>query len=149
MSLFEMSWPAQTIRSLAVYAWFLNRHLGLAASGAFDGPEGLRLLGWELLLFIMVSIAAGFAVVAIFSILASATGHGSVEMFGNDERSKYVESRGNALAFAITAFGFLAMVLTLWQGWGLLWAINLMVAGMVAADIAASSSMFIRYWRGG
>jgi hypothetical protein len=149
MSLFEMSWPAQTIRSLAVYIWFLSRQLDLATAGAFDGPEGLRLLGWELLLFIMVSIATGFVVVAIFSILASITGQDSIEMFGNDERSKYVESRGNALAFAITALGFLAMVLALWQGWGILWAINLMVAGMVAADAAASSFMFVRYWRGG
>jgi hypothetical protein len=149
MSWYELSWPAQALRALIVYAWYLRRAQGHVASGAFDSAEGLKLLGWELLLLIMVTIAAGIVVQGFFAIMAVSTGQETTEMLGEDERDKRIEARAIVHGFTMTGVGFLAMALAFWQGLGLIWAVNVMVAGMVLSDVTVNLYKFFRYWRGG
>jgi hypothetical protein len=148
MSWLELSWPAQTLRAALVYAWFLSRHIPLAASGAFEGAEGLKLLGWEFLLLIIVTFIAGLVTQIVFVITSVATGQEVTDGI-DDERDKHIEARAMVHGFSMTGFGFLGMVLALWQGWGAVWALNIMLAGMVLADIVVNLYKCFRYWRGG
>ena len=149
MSWYELSWPAQALRALIVYGWYLSRQMEFAASGAFEGAAGLKLLGWELLLLIMVTIGAGIIVQAFFAIMAVASGQETTELLGEDERDKRIEARAMVRGFTMTGFGFLGMALAFWQGWGFIWSINVIVAGMVLADVTVNLYKFFRYWRGG
>jgi hypothetical protein len=148
MSWYELSWPAQAMRAVLVYGWFLNRQLGLSASGALEGEAGLVLLGWEILLLIMVTVAAGMLVQMGFAIAAVASGQETTELLGEDERDKRIEARATVHGFTLTGLGFLASVLALWQGWGAAWAFNLMVGFLVAADVAVNLHKAFAYWRG-
>ena len=148
MSWLERCWLAQTLRPIVVYGWYLNRHFEFAAQGAFNGPDGLKLLGWELLLLIIATIIAGIIVQAGFVITSVATGQETIDGI-DDERDKQIEARAMKHGFTATGLGFLSMVLALWQGWGLLWAVNLLLAGMVLADVTVNFYKFFRYWRGG
>ena len=149
MSWYELSWPAQALRALIVYGWYLSRNMEFAASGAVESAEGLKLLGWELLLLIVVTIGAGIIVQGFFAIMAVSSGQESTDLLGEDERDKRTEARAIVHGFSMTGFGFLCMSLALWQGWGLIWAINVMVAGMVLSDVTVNLYKFFRYWRGG
>ncbi len=149
MSWLERSWLAQTVRALTIYGWYLIRHRELTSSGAFEGPEGLKLLGWEILLLILATIVIGIVLQSAFVITAIASGQESRNGFDEDERDRQIEARAMKHGFTATGFGFLGMVLALWQGLGALWAINLMLAGMVLADVTVNLYKSFRYWRGG
>ena len=148
MSWLERGWLVHALRALAVYGWYLLRQRDLAASGALNGPEGLVRLGWEMLLLIMVTIVAGLVVQILFVIVTVATGQETVSGL-DDERDKLIEARAMVTGFSMAGMGFLAGVLALWQGWGPVWAFNLVLAGMVAADVTVNLIKFFRYWRGG
>jgi hypothetical protein len=148
MSWLELSWPAQTLRAALVYAWFLNRQIALVKKGAFQGEEGLSLLGWEFLLLIMVTMVAGLIVQILFVVTSVATGQEITDGI-DDERDKHIEARAMVHGFSMTGLGFLGMVLALWHGWGVVWALNLMLAGMVLADVVVNLYKCFRYWRGG
>lgn len=147
MSWLESSWLVQALRALILYGWYLSRHSELKAAKAFDGPQGFETLGWEILLLVMVTIAAGLVIQIFFVIMSVATGQESVDGI-DDERDKLIEARAMVKGFTMVGLGFLASVLALWQGWGAVWAINLMLGGMVAADVTVNVIKFIRYWRG-
>ena len=149
MSWWDRSWLAQTLRAALVYGWYLSRQQDLIASNAYKGAEGLKLLGWELLLFIIATIAVGMVVQGFFAILAVTTGEETTEGLGEDERDKQIEARAMVKGFTMTGLGFLGFVLALWQGWGLLWAVNILLAGMVLADMTVNLYKFYRYLRGG
>ncbi|NJR75128.1 MAG: hypothetical protein HC773_18800 [Scytonema sp. CRU_2_7] len=140
----ERAWLAQALRSITVYGWFLSRQQGHMASGAFDGPEGLTLLGWEMLLLIMVTIGAGLALQIFFVVLSVSTGQETTDSI-DDERDQRIEARATVHGFALTGAGFLAAVLALWQGWGAVWAFNLLVGFMVASDVTVNLAKFFRY----
>jgi hypothetical protein len=149
MSWWDRSWLAQTLRAFLVYGWYLNRQQELIATSAFDGPEGLKLLGWELLLFIIATIVVGIIVQIFFTVLAVSTGQETTDMLNEDERDKQIEARAMVKGFTMTGLGFLGFVLALWQGWGFVWAVNVLLAGMVAADVTVNLYKFYRYLRGG
>ena len=52
------------------------------------------------------------------------------------------------VAGIVVGIGFLAMALSLWQGWTAIWAINLLVGGFVASDVLVNLLKFLSYWRG-
>ncbi|NJR13961.1 MAG: DUF2178 domain-containing protein [Phyllobacteriaceae bacterium] len=144
----ERSWLAQTLRAMGVYAWFLSRQQGHYASGAFDAPDGLVLLGLgKMLLLIMVTMGVGLAVQIIFVILSVATGQETTDGI-DDERDRHIEARATVHGFTLTGLGFLAAVLALWQGWGAVWAFNLMVGFMVASDVVVNLYKFVCYRQG-
>lgn len=149
MSWWDRSWLAQTMRAILVYGWYLSRQQPLIASGALEGADGLKVLGWELLLFILATIGVGIIVQGSFAILAVSTGQESTDGLGEDERDKQIEARAMVKGFGMTGLGFLGMVLALWQGWGIIWAVNVQLAGMVAADVTVNLYKFYRYLRGG
>ncbi len=147
MSWLERGWLVQALRALLVYGWYLTRQRELSAAGALEGQQGLVLLGWEMLLLILVTVAAGLVVHILCVILSVATGQESASGL-EDERDKLIEARAMVTGFTMTGLGFMAAVLALWQGWGAVWAINLMLLGMVAADVCVNLIKFVRYWRG-
>ena len=149
MSWWDRSWLAQTLRAVLVYGWYLSRQQELIASKAFEGADGLKLLGWELLLFIIATIAVGMVVQGFFAVLAVTTGEETTDGLGEDERDKQIEARAMVKGFTMTGLGFLGFVLALWQGWGFVWAVNVLLAGMVLADVTVNLYKFYRYLRGG
>jgi hypothetical protein len=137
MSWLERATFAQGLRAIAVYSWYLS----------WPWPDTLEQLGWNMLLLIISTIVAGMVIQMIFVILAMVTGQ-EREMQVEDERDKLIEALSMVRGFTFVGFGFLAAVLALWQGWGAIWAMNLMLAGMVASDVTICGLKFWRYARG-
>lgn len=148
LSAWEWSALVQAVRAVAVYAWFLSRQRDLAASGVLSSPEGLEALGWEMLLLIMVTMGTGLLLQIGATVLMVARGGESIDAL-DDERDRLFEARAMVRGFIPIGFGFLSGVLALWQGWGAVWALNLIVAGMAASDATVNLDRFFRYWRGG
>jgi hypothetical protein len=147
MSWWEWSALAQAVRAGALYGWFLWRLDGHAAAGALAGEAGLALLGWEMLLLILATVGAGLVLQIGATILTTLVGGENIEAL-DDERDRLFEARATVRGFAFCGLGFLAAVIALWQGWGAVWAFNLVLAGMVAADVIVNLDRFRRYWRG-
>ena len=147
MSWLEGATLVQALRAVAIYLWYLSRQRDLWASGALDGPQGLTVLGWEILLLIIVTIVVGMLIQLVAVIISTATGQESCAGI-EDERDRLIEARAMVKGFGMVGFGFLAAVLALWQGWGAIWAMNLLLAGMVASDILVNLVKFLRYVRG-
>ncbi|MGL4405406.1 MAG: hypothetical protein ACRCT6_06575, partial [Notoacmeibacter sp.] len=97
----------------------------------------------------IATMVVGIIVQTGFVVTAIATGQESRNGFDEDERDRQIEARAIVQGFTMTGLGFLLMALALWHGWGVIWAINIMVGGMVAADITVNLYKFFRYWRGG
>jgi hypothetical protein len=147
MSWWELSALAQAVRAAALYGWFLWRQSGHAASGALSGEAGIVLLGWEMLLLILVTVGAGIVLQIGATILTTFGGEEDM-MALDDERDRLFEARATVRGFAFCGLGFLLAVLALWQGWGAYWGFNIILAGMVAADVIVNLDRFRRYWRG-
>ena len=148
MSWLERSTVLQALRAVLVYVWYLSDVRALADSGALAGPDGLERLGWQMLQLIGVTVLAGIVVQILAVIVTTATGQEAIADM-EDERDRQIEARATGTGFAMAGFGFVSGILALWQGWGAVWAFNLVLAGMVAADVAVNLLKFIRYWRGG
>ena len=148
MSWLERATLVQALRPIVIWLWFLDRQRDHLASGALDGPQGLTLLGWEMLLLIIVTVVAGIVIQIGAVILSTATGQETIAGI-DDERDRLIEARAMVRGFTMVGFGFLGAILALWQGWGAVWAMNLMLAGMVLSDIVVNLLKFWRYARGG
>lgn len=137
MSWLERAPLAQALRPVLIYAWYLFR----------PAPESLEALGWNILMLIVATIIVGIIVQIIFVILSTMTGQERIEGI-EDERDKMIEALSMVRAFTFVGIGFVGAALALWQGWGAIWAMNLMVGGMVACDIAVNLLKYWRYARG-
>jgi Mn2+/Fe2+ NRAMP family transporter len=122
---------------MLIYAWYLSR----------PTPESLEALGWNILMLIIATVIVGIFVQIIFVILSTVTGQEQIEGI-EDERDKMIEALAMVRAFTFVGIGFVGAALALWQGWGAIWAMNLMVGGMVACDIAVNLLKYWRYARG-
>jgi hypothetical protein len=147
MSWLERSTLAQALRAVAIYAVFLSYMRTMAADGRLLGEAGLNRLGLAILILIGATIAAGIIVQILAVILAAINGDEKMADL-IDERDKAIERRAIEVGFGVVGFGFLAMALALWQGWGAIWAINLLLGGFVASDILVNLLKFRSYWRG-
>ena len=95
-------------------------------------------------------MVAGIVVQILAVILAAISGDEKMADL-IDERDKAIERRAIEVGFAVVGIGFLAMALSLWQGWGAIWAIwaiNLLVGGFVASEILINLLKFRSYWHG-
>jgi hypothetical protein len=137
MSWLERAPLAQAIRPLLIYAWYLS----------WPAPETLEALGWNMLLLILATVGVGIIVQIIFVVLSTATGQEQIDGI-EDERDRMIEALAMVRAFTFVGLGFLGAVLALWYGWGAVWAFNVMLAGMVACDVAVNLLKFWRYARG-
>ena len=147
MSWLERSTLAQALRAAVIYAVFLSYLRNMAAGGRLAGDAGLGRLGFAILMLIGATIVAGIVVQILAVILAAATGDEKMADL-IDERDKAIERRAIEVGFGVVGTGFVAMALALWQGWGAVWAINLLLAGFVASDILVNLLKFRSYWRG-
>jgi hypothetical protein len=148
LSAWEWSALVQGVRPALVYAWFLSRQHALAASGALSGAGGLETLGWELMLLVMVNLGSGLALQIGATVLMVAKGGENIHAL-DDERDRMFEARAMVRGYIPIGLGFLSGVIALWQGWGAVWGINMIVAGMVLSDMTVNLDRFFRYWRGG
>ena len=147
MSWLERSTLAQALRAVAIYAVFLSYMRAMAADGRLVGEAGLNRLGLAILILIGATIVVGIIVQILAVILAAINGDEKMADL-IDERDKAIERRAIEVGFGVVGFGFLAMALALWQGWGAVWAINLLLGGFVASDILVNLLKFRSYWRG-
>ena len=147
MSWLERSTFAQALRAIVIYAVFLSSLQTKAAAGQLAGEAGLSRLGLSILLLIVATVVAGIVVQILAVVLATAMGDEKmVDM--QDERDKAIERRAIEVGFGFVGGGFVVMALALWQGWGAVWAINLLVGGFVISDILVNLLKYRSYWRG-
>lgn len=147
MSWLERSTLAQALRAVAVYVAFLLYLRGLASDGQLSGEDGLSRLGLAILILIGATVLAGIVVQILAVIMATASGDEKmIDM--SDERDKAIERRAIEVGFGVAGAGFLSMALALWQGWGAVWSINLLIGGFMASDILVNLLKFRSYWRG-
>ncbi len=147
MSWLERSTFAQALRAAVIYAVFLSYMQAMAADGQLAGDAGLSRLGLAILILIGATIVVGIIVQILAVMLAAINGDEKMADL-IDERDKAIERRAIEVGFAVVGFGFLAMALALWQGWGAIWAINLLLGGFVTSDIIVNLLKFRSYWRG-
>lgn len=147
MSWLERSTLIQALRAAAVYAAFLSYLRAMAADGRLTGEPGLGRLGLAILVLIGATVVAGIVVQILAVILAAISGDEKMADL-IDERDKAIERRAIEVGFGFVGAGFVAMALTLWQGWGAVWAINLLTGGFVGSDIMVNLLKFRSYWRG-
>ncbi len=147
MSWLERSTFAQALRAMVIYAWFLSYMRSLAADGRLAGDAGLGQLGLAILILIGATVLAGVVVQILAVILSTITSDEKMTDL-SDERDKAIERRAIEVGFGFVGAGFLAMALALWQGWGAVWAINLLIGGFVVSDILVNLLKFRSYWRG-
>lgn len=148
MSWLERATLAQAIRAVLVWLWYLTELRALSDQGLLVGEAGLVAMGSLMLILIAGTIGAGMLIQILFVILTFVTGQETATDL-EDERSRLIEAQATVTGFGVAGFGFLAAVLALWQGWGSVWAFNLMLGGMVAADVVVNLRKFFRFWRGG
>jgi hypothetical protein len=137
MSWLERAPLIQAIRPLLIYGWYLS----------LPAPDTLEQLGWNILLLILLTVGVGLVIQIGFTILATASGQETIDGI-EDERDRMIEALAMVRAFTFVGLGFLGAVLALWYGWGAIWAFNIMLAGMVACDVAVNLLKFWRYARG-
>ena len=147
MSWLERSTLAQALRAAVIYAIFLTYMRAMAADGRLTGDAGLGRLGLAILILIGATVVVGILVQILAVILAAITGDEKMADL-IDERDKAIERRAIEIGFTVVGAGFVAMALALWQGWGAVWAINLLLGGFVASDILVNLLKFRSYWRG-
>lgn len=147
MSWLERSTLAQALRAAVIYAVFLTYMQAMAADGRLIGDAGLTRLGLAILILIGATIIIGIILQILAMIMAAINGEEAMADL-TDERDKAIERRAIEVGFGVVGFGFLAMALALWQGWGAIWAINLLLGGFVASDILVNLLKFRSYWRG-
>lgn len=147
MSWLERSTFAQALRAAVIYAVFLSYMQAMAADGQLAGDAGLSRLGLAILILIGATIVVGIIVQILAVMLAAINGDEKMADL-IDERDRAIERRAIEVGFAVVGFGFLAMALALWQGWGAIWAINLLLGGFVTSDIIVNLLKFRSYWRG-
>jgi hypothetical protein len=147
MSWLERSTLAQALRAAVIYAVFLSSMRNMAADGRLAGDPGLGRLGLAILILIGATIVAGIIVQVLAVILSTVTNDEKMTDL-IDERDKAIERRAIEVGFGVVGAGFVAMALALWQGWGAVWAINLLLGGFVASDILVNLLKFRSYWRG-
>ena len=147
MSWLERSTFAQALRAAVIYAVFLSYMRSMAADGRLTGDAGQGRLGLAILILIGATVVVGIVVQILAVILAAITGDEKMADL-IDERDKAIERRAIEIGFTLVGAGFVAMALALWQGWGAVWAINLLLGGFVASDILVNLLKFRSYWRG-
>ena len=147
MSWLERSTLAQALRAAVIYAVFLAYMQGMTADGRLTGDAGLSHLGLAILILIGATVIIGIILQILAMILAAIYGEEAMADL-TDERDKAIERRAIEVGFTVVGCGFLAMALALWQGWGAIWAINLLLGGFVASDILVNLLKFRSYWRG-
>ena len=147
MSWLERSTLAQALRAAVIYAIFLTYMRAMAADGRLAGDAGLGRLGLAILILIGATVVVGIVVQILAVILGAITGDEKIADL-IDERDKAIERRAIEIGFTVVGAGFVAMALALWQGWGAVWAINLLLGGFVASDILVNLLKFRSYWRG-
>lgn len=147
MSWLERSTLAQALRATVIYAVFLSYLGRMAADGRLNADAGLTRLGLAILILIGATVVAGIVVQILAVILAAITGDEKMADL-IDERDKAIERRAIEVGFGVVGTGFLAMALALWQGWGAIWSINLLIGGFIASDILVNLLKFRSYWRG-
>ncbi|MEO8530065.1 MAG: hypothetical protein ABI459_02480 [Deltaproteobacteria bacterium] len=146
MSFFEINNIIQTIRALILGGIYFFWAKSALAMGRLDAEIGLVLLGKSILFYAGVTILAGIILHILAMIVAIARGEEprAGEM---DERDRIIEFRATRTGFALSGFGFMAAAVTLWFGYGAVFAFFTLLAGFIAADVLVNMQKFITYWR--
>lgn len=147
MSWIERGPLLQALRALAAGGVVLLWLRTAAAAGRLEGEAGLTLLGLAFLIYIGATILAGIVVQIVLTLLSILVDGEHIETL-MDERDRAVERRSMNAGLTLAGAGLVAGSLALWQGWGAVWGLCLILSGFIAADIAVNTARFIAYRRG-
>lgn len=128
----------QLATEVAVIAWFLLRFSNAHATGAFDGPDGLIVLGKTVLWFIAATIVAMIAAHIVGVIVLAIAEGGKEPDTTTDERDRAIELRGDRVSNSVGGAGFLGGILLMTFGYAIPVVIATMFVGCLFGAIVGN-----------
>jgi MFS family permease len=129
---------------IALFIFFLLR---ATSAGDFAGPDGPQL--WAVLVLKLIGVAIGVGI--LLAILSAIIWHavtGERATLERDERDRAIAGIGWRWAMIGTAIGFVAGIVALATGQGVIFALNLMLAGCALGDTGGNFAKFRAYRQG-
>ena len=113
-------------------------------AGSFDGPQGPQVWAVVVLKLIGVSIVVGI-VLAVLSAILWHIITGERSALTKDERDRAIAGIGWRWAMIGSAIGFVGGIIALAMGQGVIFALNLMLAGCALGDTFGNIAKFRAY----
>ncbi len=129
---------------LSIYYWKVS---DLHAAGAFDGPEGIRLIGKAILVLMAGWIVLLTVGTVLSSILYSKLTNTPEPSFLIDERDREIELRSIRVGYFTTGAGFVLAMIALATGWSIFAVFQILIAGCAVSALAEAATQFILYRR--
>ncbi len=128
----------------SAYYWKVS---DLYAAGAFDGPEGTRLIGKAILALMAVGIIlriVGMILIGIFHAILTNTPKPS---FLIDEHDREIEVQALKVGNNFTFLGMVSAFIALAMGWSIFAVFQVIIASCAVSALAEVATQFILYRR--
>lgn len=149
MSFEERNTAVAIVTNLVVVALFVWRLSAMAGEGAFSGPDALAVWARAVLWLIAAAIGIGIGLTILFAILHRMLARGADTDGIVDERDRGIGHWGARVTLAVASAVFVGGLVALAAGWPALAALNLMLAGFAAGDMAGNLVKAVLYRRWG
>jgi len=126
------------------YYWKVS---DLYTAGAFDGPDGTRLIGKAILALMAVGVILriiGMILISIFHAILTNTPKPS---FLIDERDREIEMQALKVGNNFTFFSMVSAFIALAMGWSIFAVFQIIIAGCAVSALAEVATQFILYRR--
>lgn len=126
------------------YYWKVS---DLYAAGAFDGPDGTRLIGKAILTLMVAGIMLriiGMILIGIFHAILTNTPKPS---FLIDERDREIEMQALKVGNNFTFFGMVSAFIALAMGWSIFAVFQIIIGACAVSSLAEVATQFILYRR--
>jgi heme/copper-type cytochrome/quinol oxidase subunit 2 len=144
MSHEERNVLTELLTNLIIIALFVVVLLRGTLAGDFDGPQGPQVWAVVVLKLIGASIAIGI-VLAVLSAIIWHIVTGERSTLTRDERDRAIAGTGWRWAMIGSAIGFVGGIIALALGQGVIFALNLMLAGCALGDTFGNMAKFRAY----
>jgi len=126
------------------YYWKVS---GLYAAGAFDGPDGTRLIGKAILVLMAVGIVLRIVGMILFNIFHAILTNTPKPSFLIDERDREIEMQALKIGNNFTFFGMVLAFIALAMGWSTFAVFQIIIASCAVSALAEVATQFILYRR--
>jgi len=144
MSHEERNVLTELLTNLIIIALFVVVLLRGTLAGDFDGPQGPQVWAVVVLKLIGASITIGI-VLAVLSAIIWHIVTGERSTLTRDERDRAIAGTGWRWAMIGSAIGFVGGIIALALGQGVIFALNLMLAGCALGDTFGNMAKFRAY----
>ena len=128
----------------SVYYWKVS---GLYAAGAFDGPDGIRLIGKAILMLMAVGVVLRIVGMILFNIFHAILTNTPKPSFLIDERDREIEMKALKVGNCFTFFGMVSAFIALAMGWSIFAVFQIIIGACAVSALAEVAAQFILYRR--